>query len=125
MISDCEKSVSGDCDDGRTWGKGAGPGYRCLPDFARFDGLVDHHGRVTESSTCGSQSVARGDREIVARALHGVGVAVALGPGQAHRAGSEEIFHAHATAITTNAVVFGPGDWQEIQLHAAEDDYLR
>jgi hypothetical protein len=69
--------------------------------------------------------VARGDREIIAGALHGVRVAVALGAGQAHGARSEEFLHVHAMAIDTDAVALGLGDLQQIHLHAGEADCLR
>ena len=96
-----------------------------LLDFADLHGLVHLVRGIADWRTGGRVRVASGDGEVVAGAIDGVGVAVALGPGQAHGAGSEEFIHGHAVTVDTDAVALRFSNLQKVHFHAGEVDGLR
>ena len=96
-----------------------------LLDFADLHGLVHLVRGIADWRTGGRGRVASGDGEVVAGAIDGVGVAIALGPRQAHGAGSEEFIHGHAVTVDTDAVALRFSNLQEVHFHTSEVDGLR
>src|SRR5713226_956274 len=96
-----------------------------LLDFADLHGLVHLVRGIADGRTGGRGRVASGDGEVVAGAIDGVGVAIALGPRQAHGAGSEEFIHGHAMTVDADAVALRFGNLQKVHFHTSEVDGLR
>src|ERR1700722_4506608 len=99
---------------------------RALLDFGNLHGLVDGEGGVADGGVGGGGGMTGGRAEITGgAALHGVGVAVALGLTHGERVRRDEFVDGGAVVAEGLEAAFGLRDLQEVAAHAREANRLR
>ena len=96
-----------------------------LFDFVDLQHLIDGKVLIANGRARGSVSVAGGDGELLAGALHGVDVAVALGAGHCYRVRGNQLVERSTVPIANDVGALGLRDLQQIASHTGKADGLR